>query len=71
MSDDARVDEILEALEAAGLTEVHLNEDGQQVMRLTAEGAALADELRMLERGLGPDAPTTAAEHVPEQGPRR
>ena len=80
MSDDTRVDEILEVLEAAGLTEVHLNDDGQEAVRLTVEGAALAEELRILEHGPGPDAPTmagdsgepppetVAGEHVPERG---
>lgn len=65
MSDDARVDEILEALEAAGLTEVHLNEDGQEAVRLTAEGAALAEELRILEHGSAPSAADAADRAAP------
>jgi hypothetical protein len=60
MSDDTRFDEILEALQAAGLTELFLDEDGDEAMRLTAEGAALARELAILEHGSGPSAPTEA-----------
>jgi hypothetical protein len=55
-------DEILRALEAAGLTEVYRNEDGQEAVRLTDEGAALAGELGIMEHG---DAPTEVAPDEP------
>lgn len=50
MSEDAD-DEIVDALENAGLAEVYTDEDGNEVMRLTADGAAMARELGIFEHG--------------------
>lgn len=71
MSDEAQLGEVLEALEAAGLTEVYLNEAGQESMRLTEEGAALAEELGILEHGPGSDAAGPAAGTRDEPRPSR
>jgi hypothetical protein len=56
MSDeDTETSAVLEALESAGLAEVYLDDDGHETMRLTEEGASLAQELRIFEHGPGPD----------------
>ncbi len=54
MSGPAHDDEILRALEAAGLTEVYLDDDGHESVRLTDDGVALAGELGIMEHGDGP-----------------
>jgi hypothetical protein len=45
---DAALDAILEQVEAAGLVEQVVDEDGQQAMRLTPEGVRVARQLTML-----------------------
>lgn len=62
MNDAEQNAEIIEALEAAGLAEIYTDEDGQEVMRLTEEGQAMARELGILEHGSTlerPPAPPT------------
>ena len=61
--------EILDALEAAGLTEVYTDEQGREVMRLTDEGATLARELGILEHGTGADEPEPAPTEPPSLEP--
>lgn len=51
MNDAAKDGAVLEALEAAGLAEVYIDQDGHESMRLTEEGAAMAAELGILEHG--------------------
>ena len=48
MDHDAELDAILEQVEAAGLIEVYIGEDGQPAMRLTLEGVRVARQLAML-----------------------
>jgi len=69
MSDDTHIDTVLEALAAAGLAEVYLNEDGHEAMRLTDEGAALAQDLGILEHGPGWDEAKAAADSADETPP--
>ena len=46
--DDAELDAILEQIEAAGLVEQYVDDDGKQAMRLTPEGLRVARQLAML-----------------------
>ena len=60
--------EILEALANAGLTETYVDEDGHEVMRLTEDGAAMAQELGILEHGSSGNAPEpTPAKDAPDE----
>jgi DNA-binding MarR family transcriptional regulator len=45
---DAELDAILEQVEAAGLVEQYVDEEGKQAMRLTPEGERVARQLAML-----------------------
>lgn len=68
MTDEEQTADILDALETAGLAEVYLDPDGNEVMRLTDEGAAMARELGILEHGSSSDAPeSTPAEEAPDE----
>jgi hypothetical protein len=55
MSDEPEISVTLEALASAGFAEAYLTEDGQESMRLTDEGAAMAEELGILKHGPGRD----------------
>ena len=66
MSDETEIGVILDALASAGLAEAYLNNDGHESMRLTVEGAALAEELGILEHGLAADESGNAANTIPE-----
>jgi hypothetical protein len=55
MTSDHELEVMLDALESAGLAEVYLDEDGRETMRLTDEGAALAQEMGIFEHGFGAD----------------
>jgi hypothetical protein len=59
VSDD-ELGEILDALENAGLAEVYTDANGDEVMRLTDEGSAMARELGILEHGPGTEDPEPA-----------
>ena len=48
MGHDAELDAILEQVEAAGLVEQYLDEEGQQAMRLTPDGVRVARQLAMV-----------------------
>jgi len=61
VSDD-ELGAILEALESSGLAHVYVDDDGRETMRLTEEGAALAEELGILEHGVAPDKIDTGIE---------
>ncbi len=60
MNEEQGTAEIIDALEAAGLAETYTDAHGREVMRLTEEGRAMAQELGILEHGSGRDGPATA-----------
>ena len=56
MSDqDAELDANLESAEKAGLVEVYIGDEGQQIMRLTPKGEQVARQLAMTDED-GQDA---------------
>jgi hypothetical protein len=48
---DAEMDALLDMLEAAGLAERYVTEDGAQAMRLTPKGAQVARQMSMSTEG--------------------
>ncbi len=46
---DAEMDALLDQLEAAGLVEVYVNEDGRNAMRLTPAGEQVSRQLAMTD----------------------
>lgn len=48
MDHDADLDAILEQVDAAGLVEQYVDEDGKPAMRLTPDGERVARQLTML-----------------------
>lgn len=49
MDHDAELDAILEQVEAAGLVEQYVDEQGKQAMRLTPDGERVARQLAMTD----------------------
>ena len=66
MSQEEQNAEIVDALRNAGLAEVYTDEDGHEVMRLTAQGASMARELGILEHGPQADTPAPMNDDEPE-----
>ena len=52
---DAELDAILEGAEKAGIVEVYIDDEGQQIMRLTPKGEQVARQLAMTDED-GQDA---------------
>jgi hypothetical protein len=59
---DAEMDALIDMLEAAGLAERYVTEDGAQAMRLTERGAQVARSLPMTGDETALDALLDAAE---------